>query len=598
MPACVAVLTFVVFLPTLTNGFVTWDDDLNFLENPAYRGLGWAQLRWMWTTFHLGHYVPLSWMTLGFDYEVWGMNPAGYHLTNLVLHTASAVVIYFVARRLIVLAQPTAAATRPRSVSLAAAVAALFYAIHPLRVESVAWVTERRDVLSGLFYALTVLAYLRACDAGPRARRWYWLAVGAFVCALLSKATAVTLPATLAILNVYPLRRVGGAAGWWTSASRRVYAELLPFALLALGTIPLALVALSPGAQLSIGAKVAVSAYSLAFYLWKTILPLSLSPFYAMPLRVDPAAAVFIVSYVVTITLAVVAVVARRRWPGGAVALLLFFVITLPLLGIVQNGPQIAADRYTYQAGPALAVLVGGAWLWLEERFSAAGARTGALIVFLTFGALTWRQTKVWHDSDTFWSYVRQTSGESAIAETALGNLVLNEDRPADALPHFARAVQLDSSYVAGRDGYGIALTRVGRVEEGIAQFRIALATKPFQYKTHNNLGAALSSQGRSAEAIDEFREALEIKRDYDAAHVNWGNALARLGRLDDAVEHYREALRIEPMNASAQLNWGVVLAREGAYADAVAHFREALRIDPTSADARDYLAQVTPLAK
>src|ERR1051325_8616141 len=181
IPLAVAALTFVAFLPVLRNGFVTWDDDRNFLDNPYYRGLGWTQLKWMWTTFHMGHYVPLSWMTLGLDYELWGMNAAGYHLTNLLLHVANAVAIYFVARRLIGLARPEARERRPRTVSLAAAFAALFYAIHPLRVESVAWATERRDVLSGFIYALCVLAYLRAVDQGNQRRRWYMVSLAGFV---------------------------------------------------------------------------------------------------------------------------------------------------------------------------------------------------------------------------------------------------------------------------------------------------------------------------------------------------------------------------------------------------------------------------------
>src|SRR6266851_1203775 len=172
VPVLFALLTFAASLPTLQNQFVGWDDDINFLDNPHYRGLGWTQLRWMWTT-HLGHYIPLTWMTLGLDYLLWGMNPLGYHLTNLLLHSANAVVFFFVVRRILTLALPSPS-ERGHALAVSAGFAALVFAIHPLRVESVAWVTERRDVLSGLFYLVTILMYLRACEQGARGRGWYW----------------------------------------------------------------------------------------------------------------------------------------------------------------------------------------------------------------------------------------------------------------------------------------------------------------------------------------------------------------------------------------------------------------------------------------
>src|SRR5713101_4243176 len=164
VPVLIALVTFAAFLPTLQNQFVKWDDDKNFLDNPHYRGLGWTHLRWMWTT-HLGHYIPLTWMTLGLDYLLWGINPFGYHLTSLLLHAANAVVFFFVVRRILTLALPNPSARGP-ALAVSAGFAALVFAIHPLRVESVAWVTERRDVLSGLFYLLAILVYLRACERG------------------------------------------------------------------------------------------------------------------------------------------------------------------------------------------------------------------------------------------------------------------------------------------------------------------------------------------------------------------------------------------------------------------------------------------------
>ena len=211
-PGLIAFVTIAAFLPVLHNQFVTWDDDQNFLGNLHYRGLAWPHLRWMWTTLHMGHYAPLTWMTLGLDHLLWGMNPVGYHLTSLLLHATNAVVFYFLVRQLLPLALP-GPSERDHALAVSAGFAALVFGIHPLRVESVAWVTERRDVLSGLFFLSTILAYLRACEREAHGRRWYWLSVALFGCALLSKSMAVSLPVVLLILDVYPLRRLGGSSG-------------------------------------------------------------------------------------------------------------------------------------------------------------------------------------------------------------------------------------------------------------------------------------------------------------------------------------------------------------------------------------------------
>src|SRR5206468_4887107 len=245
VPVLTALVTFAAFLPTLNNQFVDWDDHHNLLDNPHYRGLGWTQIRWMWTTFHMGHWLPLTWMSFGLDYLVWGLEPVGYHLTSLVLHATSAAVFYLVARRILSLALPDPDDRGQAGLALSAGFAALLFALHPLRAESVAWATERRDVLLGLFYLLTILAYLRACERGNRWRRWYWATVALFGCALFSKSMAVSLPVVLLILDVYPLRRLGGASGWWTSSALRVHAEKLPFVALAGAVSALAFVALS-----------------------------------------------------------------------------------------------------------------------------------------------------------------------------------------------------------------------------------------------------------------------------------------------------------------------------------------------------------------
>src|SRR5438132_12266 len=336
-PLLVALFTLAAFLPALQNQFVNWDDKDNFLDSPHYRGLGWTHLRWMWTT-HLGHYIPLTWMTLGLDYLLWGMNPVGYHLTNLLLHAANAVVFFFVVRRILTLALPSS--ERGHALAVSAGVAALVFAIHPLRVESVAWVTERRDVLSGLFYLVAILLYLRACEGGAPGRGWYWLSVAVFVLALLSKSMVVNLPVVFLILDVYPLRRLGGAFGWWSERARRVYVEKIPFVLLAAAASAIAVMAqlsfhaaLSV-AQLSVPGRLAISAYGLSFYLWKLVVPVNLSPLYELPPTVNPWAPPFLLSYGLALAITAVVLALRRRMPGLPAAWGAYIVVLLPVLGI------------------------------------------------------------------------------------------------------------------------------------------------------------------------------------------------------------------------------------------------------------------------
>src|SRR5438876_81531 len=381
VPALIALVTFAAFLPTLQNQFVNWDDDENFLDNPHYRGLGWTQLRWMWTTFHLGHYIPLTWMTFGLDYRLWGMNPFGYHLTSLLLHAANAVVFFFVVHRILTLALPSPS-ERGRALAVSAGFAALVFAIHPLRVESVAWVTERRDVLSGLFFLLTILVYLRSCERPELGRWWYGLSVALFGCALLSKSMAVSLPVVLLILEVYPLRRLGGSLGWASASARRVYVEKIPFVLLAAAASALALLAqLSSRAMVSVAHlsaldRLVVSAYGLSFYLWKTVVPLNLSPLYMLPQTVNPAATPFIVSYGGVLAVTAIALALRRPRPGLPAAWLAYVVGLRPVVGVAYRGPQVAADRYTYLAALGWAILAGAGLLscWRRSTSSTTGA--------------------------------------------------------------------------------------------------------------------------------------------------------------------------------------------------------------------------------
>jgi tetratricopeptide (TPR) repeat protein len=571
----VGVVTFLAFLPVLQADFVTWDDNRNFTGNPEYRGLGWTQLKWMWTTTLMGHYIPISWMTLGADYVLWGMNARGYHLTNLVLHCAATIALYFVIVRLLESHQPTS----PR-LPIAAAAGALLFGVHPLRVESVAWITERRDALSLLLMLVSILLYLEHRRSGRSAH--YAGALATFVFALLAKASVVTLPAVLLVLEVYPLRALRGISD---PESRRVWRRLAPFfALSALAGV-LSLLVLHPPRQLGLVGKVAVSAFSLRFYVEKTLLPLSLSPLYPLPKQIDPAAPKFLVSYLSVIALIGFTWLARRRWPAVSASLAAAALLVLPLLGVVQNGPQLAADRYTYHAAIALSILPALALLRYDARW--LQVLTGVAIVILAMA--TARQSGYWKNSEALWTRVVSVDSTSDVAQVAMGDVRVAQGRLEEALQFYARAVRLDPDYPEGHNNLGSLLARTGRLEDAIEHYQTALRLKPAYPEAELNWGVALARLDRTEEALTHYARALTLDSSVKDAHLQVGNALLRLGRRGEAMKEYEAELRSHPRNAVAYLNWGVALAQDGRFAAAVERFDTALAIDPRLTEAADY---------
>src|SRR5262245_2218917 len=592
IPLIVAIATVAAFLPAIGNQFVSWDDAKNFVDNPHFRGLGWSQLKWMWTTFRMGHYIPLTWMTLGLDYSLWRMNPAGYHATNLVLHAANAVVLYFIARQLFVLAAGNVTGESSARFELAAAIAALVFAIHPLRVESVAWITERRDMLSLLFFQSSISAYLRYASSDSGRRRLYWLSLLAFFCALLSKATVITLPAVLLLLNLYPLRRIS-LTEWRGAKARKVGLELAPFVVLAAAAASLSVVALHPPEQLPLITKAVVSAYSLAFYFWKSVVPTRLSPLYEMPHPVDPLQTRFVISFVFCAGLAAGVVCGWRRWRSATACLIGFVVIALPMLGFVQNGPQIAADRYTYHAGPALGILFGALALHASSFVSANVVRAVASLLVVALGTLTWKQTTIWRDSETLWTHALSLDSTSAIAHSAMASISYRQDRVEEGMEHSRRAAALAPTYPEAYNDLGVGFSRENKPDSAEESFRRAIELQGDYDEALNNLGVAVVRRGDIASGIELFQRALTANPDYADAHVNWGNALVRSGRQSDAIPHYGAALAIRPGDADAYLNWGVALAQQAKFADAALKFRQALAVNPNHAEARQYLGKL-----
>jgi tetratricopeptide (TPR) repeat protein len=403
----------------------------------------------------------------------------------------------------------------------------------------------------------------------------------------------MTLPIALLLLNVYPLRRLDRGS----ASAVRVARELAPFVVLAIAAAAVSVIALNAHWQLSASEKIAVSAYGFSFYVWRTIAPVHLSPLYPMPEHIDPSAPRYLAAYAVVAAYVAVAWAARRRWPGVATSMIAFFAILLPMLGAVQNGNVIAADRYTYHAAIALSILAGGIFVALD-RVSFAFKAAIATAIVSTLTTLTWRQSLVWHDSRRFWTYTVAMTDSSSTAHAALGRALYADRDFAESVSHFERASRIDTLYPDGYNNAGIALAQLGRWPEAVADYENALAIKPDFGAAESNLGVALAAEGRLDAAIEHYARAVTADSTNVDAQTNWGNALVRLNRLDEAASHYDAALRIQPRNAEAHLNLGVARAKQGKMRDAIDEFRRALEIDPELVEAKQFLDRALSIDK
>lgn len=543
----IAACVLAAFSPAFSGGFLYWDDDKNFLETQGWRGLGLENLRWMATTLRGGPYQPLSWLSIGIDHAIFGMDARGYHATNVLLHAATAVAFFYLARRIFALAVPG----MPRK-EIAAACAALLFAVHPLRVESVAWITERRDVLSGVFVALSLLAYLSCAAGNLRKRRLAYIAsLIAFVLALLAKASALALPVVLLLIDRWPLRR----------PLRASLLEKVPFAIVAavFGAVALVGQASLPHGMRTIEEhgpldRLAQAAYAALFYPAKTLLPIRLSPIYELPTTFDPFSPRFVGAACLAIAVTAIAVVRRRRAPAAAVAWGAFLVLLAPVSGIVQTGPQLVADRYSYLPCISFALLAAGCLFARAPRI----APVIASAVVLVLGAATWKQTRYWRDTETLFARALELDPESSIAHGVVARMLAMRGARDEAQTHYRRAIEL----------------------------------APRRPLPHNNLGLLLFEEGRYDEAVFEFREALRVQDDYGRARVNLGAALVKVGDPRGGEAVLREALRRDPADPGARTNLGLALLAQDRAAEAVLELEAALRANPSSAEARAGLAR------
>jgi tetratricopeptide (TPR) repeat protein len=588
----VIVGTCLAFASIGDNEFVDWDDRQNLVENDHYRGFGVENIRWMFTTNHGGHYQPLTWMSWAIDDALWRLNPTGFHLTNLLLHVLSAVLVLLIADRLLAEIFPK---SKKSAITAAACLAALLFAVHPLRVESVAWATERRDVLSGCLLMLTILLYLEH----GRSNRWIWLCASAmaFLLSLLSKASGMVFPVILVMLDFYPRRR------WHDPDSPGFPGELKrSIQNKALFIVPAGVFAiLAAGAQTAAGAmwtlaehplslRVAQAFYGLVFYPLRTLLPLNLSPLYEQ----SPAASAGdwpnIVSLVIVMAVSLLAWRWRRRHPWLLTCWVAYAVIVSPMLGLAQSGPQLVADRYSYLACIPFAMAIAAGLLLAP--FPATSHRRRELIAcvaIVVLMALTYRQVGVWRNSRVLWETVINRGTSSGIANANLASILNSTGEFESACERAKLALQTLPGNRTAHLARGKCLLAMGAVQESRQHFERAIeidsALSRFDSGPWLGLATVEASLGRIAEAESCYRVLTERQPANAAWHFHLASLLAAHDRTEEAITGFHEAIRRDPAYSVASLRQSILLAGTGRCSEGIAVLLPALEHDTGNRD-------------
>jgi tetratricopeptide (TPR) repeat protein len=559
-----AAATLAVYAQVVRFQFVTWDDPGYVYDNPHIaQGVTMPSLAWAFSSAHASNWHPVTWISHMVDVQLFGLErgpgegalqgPGGHHLVSVLLHTANSLLLLWLLTRMTGAFWPSA-------------LTAALFAIHPLRVESVAWVSERKDVLSGLFFILTLLAY-HAYAQRPTLRRYSFVFI-ALALGLMGKPMLVTVPFLLLLLDLWPLRR-------WELPKlppRRILLEKLPLLGLVLASclvtmhVQQAAGAVSTLDGLPLAWRLVNAPVATLMYLFKTIWPTQLASIYPHPADAPDARLGQWVLFGIGATLflafiSLVVLFKARSRPHLLVGWFWFLGMLVPVIGLMQVGNQAWADRYAYL--PLVGIYLAVNWSLAQCVHQRPALRrtvsVAVLALLLALVPLTWRQVAVWRDSRSLY--------EHALAVTR-------------------------DNYMAHNNWGGI-LQEMGQFEDAVVQHREALRIKPRFAKAHNNWGMALEALGHPGQAIGHYQQAVQIKPEYAEAYNNWGNALQTLGSLDEALAHYKEALRIRPGYVKVYNNLGVVYAGKRQLADALQYFEQAIRLKPDYTDAEDNLRKV-----
>ena len=581
--------TLAVYWQMLDHGFVYFDDIEYITQNWHIKaGLTSESVTWAFTSSHAANWHPITWLTHIVDYQFYGLTPSGHLLTNLLIHIANALLLF------IVLLRMTGAAWQ------SGFVAALF-ALHPLNVESVAWVSERKNVLSTFFWLLTMWAYIRYVEK-PTVGKYGWVALF-LALGLMSKPMLVTLPFVLLLLDYWPLSRWKPAnqneislveqTGSQVSLSSLIQ-EKIPLLVLVVGTsITTFMVQKIGGAVKSVEAfpiqERAINAFvSYLSYLQKMVWPSGLSVFYPHPENALPVWK-GLVSVLLLLFLTILVIRKARSTPYLGVGWFWFLGTLIPVIGLVQVGEQAMADRYAYV--PLIGIFIIIAW-GLPDLLAKWNHKEKIPVIFagllIPLMVVTWMQVGHWKDGVTLWKHAIKVQSniypEFARAYNNLGFALKREGRFADAITQYKTAIKVNPDFSKPYNNLGSVLRSVNRHDEAIVYFKEAIRVKPDNSLAYSNLGSAMLQKGEMEEAIIHFRQSIKINPDNALAYSNLGTTLAKKGELDAAIIQFKEAIRINPGLAMPHANLGMALAQNRETQEAIVHFRKAIEINPDHA--------------
>jgi len=596
LAALVSAVVFAAYTPALLNGFVNFDDSLYVYDNPAIRSLDLKTVWFFFANPFAANWHPLTMVSLAIDYALWGLDPFGYHLTNIVVHSLNAFLTAFLTMRLI---EEAGALVPSMAVPVAGAVAALLFGLHPMRVESVAWASERKDVLCGLFFLLSLLCYTRYASTRP-GRAYYPASLIFAAFSLLSKPMAVTLPLVLLILDFYPLGRLtkGSRVGLW-----RVLLEKLPFVALSLVSVGVTLGAQQARGSVArldaypLAARVFVSVKSVVFYLYKTFLPFDLCPFYPLPTKWSFSDPGFMASAGLVLVVTAFAVLTFRSRRYFLAAWLYYIVTLLPVLGIVQAGRQAAADRYMYLPAIGLFVLVAAGAGQLYQRYSGVAARVVLSAVFLVVSALmayaTVTQEAVWKDSLALWTHeIKNYPLSHRFVYVNRGLEYQRLGRLTEALADFNTAAGIpatdDTNPYINR---GHVYSLLGDLSKALADFDRSIRLFPADINAYYNRGLVYQRLGNCAAAVADYSKMISYGVAEVNSHINRGICYAILGNFDEASKDLESAASLEPGNQFVYLNLGKIYSDMGRAEQAALNFKKAAGLG--SAEAAQYLRSI-----
>ena len=608
MAALLALATTALYWPVTQCNFVNYDDDLYVTGNPHIQcGMSWRGVKWAFLNPVASNWHPLTVLSHMLDCQLFGLNSWGHHLTNVLVHAVNTALVFLLLRGL--------TGTFWRSLFVAA-----LFGFHPVHVESVAWVAERKDVLSTFFGLLALIFYagyaqkrsriegrgsrpntaVPTLDSRPLALD-YSLALLFFAMGLMSKPMLVTWPFVMLLLDYWPLGRGSRVEGRGPGA-RRLVAEKIPFfALAAMMSVVTCMVqnrtnTLAMIEYLSWGARSENALISYCRYLGKLFWPADLAVFYPHPGHWPMERVLLAGGLIAGITM--LFIVERRRYPFLLMGWLWYCGTLVPVIGLVQAGDQAMADRYAYV--PSLGIFIMTIWgvyeltrRWRQQEPALLVA--GCLVIVLCFGIMR-QQLEYWKDSRTLFGHALAVTDNNYLAHNNLGNVLNEKGQIDDAISQFQEAIRLKPNYVKAHNNLGTAFLKKGRFDLAISQFQKALQLNPDFVYARNNLATACDRKGQTDEAIRLYREAIQLKPDYAEAHYNLGTVLLRTDQLTEAIDQFQDAIRLKPNYADAYNNLGIALGMKGQLNEAISQFQEAIRLEPDYVEVRLNLAHVVDM--